>query len=459
VSTQPSPTRAEVIVVGMGPGGQALAERLADTGVDVIGIDGGLVGGECPYWGCVPSKMMIRAANALGEARRVPELAGSATVVPDWGVVAARIRHDATDNWDDRVSVERFEGKGGRFVRGWGRLDGPSRVRVGDQVFTATRGVVLDPGTRPWAPPIEGLEGAGYWTNHEAIEVEALPPSLVVLGGGAIGLELGQVFARFGVQVTIVETAPRLLAAEEPEASALIARIFEREGIVVRTGAQVDHVRRGGDSWVLRLAEGDVEAGALLVATGRRAHLEDLGLETLGIDPGSRWIPVDDRLQVAEGVWAIGDATGKGAFTHISMYQSEIVFREVMGHPGLPADYRALPRVTFTDPEIGSVGLSHAAAQEAGIDVGVGLTDLATSSRGWIHGVGNDGFVKLIVDRAGDVLVGATSAGPSGGEMLGLLTLAVHAQVPLPMLRSMIYAYPTFHRAIEAALDALDAPS
>src|SRR6185437_7658362 len=232
----------DVVVLGLGPGGEDAAGTLAEAGLDVVGIDGGLVGGECPYWGCVPSKMMIRAADLLAEGRRIPGMAGSSTITPDWSVVARRIRDDATDDWDDRVAVERLEGRGARFVRGWGRLDGPGRVTVGDRTFVASRAVLVNTGTKPWVPPIAGLDGTPYWTNREAIEVEDLPASLVVLGGGAIGVELAQMFARFGVAVTVVEVGPRLVAAEEPEACDLLAATFADEGIDVRAGVTVDHI-------------------------------------------------------------------------------------------------------------------------------------------------------------------------------------------------------------------------
>ncbi len=218
--------RADVIVVGMGPGGEDAAERLAEAGMDVVGIDAELVGGECPYWGCVPSKMMIRAADLLAEARRVPGMAGDATVRPDWTPVARRIREEATDSWDDAVAVKRFEAKGGRFERGWGRLEGPGRVAVGDRIFEADRAVVINVGTRPSVPPVDGLGATPYWTNRQAIEAEEVPGSLAVLGGGAIGAELAQMFRRFGSSVTVLEAGPRLLGPEEPEAGQLLEQVF-----------------------------------------------------------------------------------------------------------------------------------------------------------------------------------------------------------------------------------------
>src|SRR2546421_433637 len=226
----------DVVVVGMGVGGEEVAGRLASAGLSVVGIENRLVGGECPYWGCVPSKMMIRAANLLAEARRIPGMAGAAEVHPDWTPVARRIREEATDDWDDRVAVERFEGKGGRFVRGRARLRGPGLVEVADREYEATRAVVVATGTSPSVPPIDGLAGTPYWTNREAIEAATLPASLLVLGGGAIGLELAQAYARFGVTTTVVEALDRLLAMEEPESSALAAEALAADGIAFRTG-------------------------------------------------------------------------------------------------------------------------------------------------------------------------------------------------------------------------------
>ncbi|MEU4333255.1 FAD-dependent oxidoreductase [Micromonospora lupini] len=484
------PELVDVVVVGLGVGGEEVAGRLAEAGLRVVGVERDLVGGECPYWGCIPSKMMIRAANALAEARRVDGLAGTAQVRPDWAPVAKRIREEATDNWDDKVAVERFTGKGGRFVRGSGRLDGPGRVRVGDQVFQARHGVVLGTGTRASVPPIDGLAGTPYWTNHQAIEVEQLPESLLVLGGGAIGLELAQVFARFGVRVTVVEALDRVLAVEEPEASEVAAAALRADGVEIHTGVRAERVAHDGDRFTLHGVGGaQFTAERLLVVTGRRAHLEELGLDTVGVDATQRYLPVDDRLHVTDGIWAVGDLTGQGAFTHIAMYQAGIVVADLLAHAReatagadasgtasvvggamgassslaasgssgsagtVPrADYRALPRVTFTDPEVGAVGLTEQQARERGINVQVGFTKLGSSTRGWIHQVGDEGFIKLVADADQGVLIGATSVGPAGGEVLSALVVAVHAAVPLSQLRHMIYAYPTFHRAIEDAL-------
>ncbi len=454
----------DVIVIGMGPGGEYAAGTLAEAGLAVAGVESRLVGGECPYWGCVPSKMMIRAADLLAEGRRIPGMAGASQVRADWAPVARRIREEATDTWDDTVAADRFTGKGGLLVRGHGRITGPGEVTVTPvpaagrdpgpgRVLRARRGIVIATGTAPAVPPIPGLAGTPFWTNHEAIEAEQLPESLLVLGGGPIGAELGQVFARFGTRVLVAEAAAHLLPAEEPEAGDVLARAFAADGIGTRTGQAAERVSHGSGGFTVTLSGGtDLTADALLVATGRRTDLAGVGAGAVGIDESLRAIPVDDRLRAAPGVWALGDITGKGAFTHVSMYQARIVVAGILGEDAPGAEYHAVPRVTFTDPEIGAVGLTEAQAREQGLAVRTGTAPVPQSTRGWIHKAGNDGFIKLVADASRGILVGATSAGPWGGEVLGALALAVHARVPVPRLREMIYAYPTFHRAIEAAL-------
>lgn len=445
----------DVVVIGMGPGGEAVAGDLAEAGLSVVGVDARLVGGECPYFGCIPSKMMIRAADALAEARRVPELAGAAQVEADFSPVAARIRAEATDNWDDQVAVDRFTAKGGRFVRGRAKITGPRTVRVGDQEFTARRALVLNPGTEPAIPPIAGLADTPYWTNREAIAAEDVPESLIVIGGGAIGLELAQVFARFGSRVSVLESAATLLPIEEPESGELIAEVLRAEGLDIRTAATVRGVRHSGSRFAVDLGDEEIESTRVLVATGRRTELRELGVDALGLDADAKFLDPDGSLRIADGVYAVGDVTGKGAFTHISMYQAAIVTRAILGEPGPAAEYHAVPRVTFTDPEVGAVGQTEAEARQQGLTVRVGLAQIPRSARGWIHKAGNHGFIKLIEDADAGVLVGATSAGPRGGEVLSALAVAVHARVPTRTLRQMIYAYPTFHRAIEDALNAM----
>jgi pyruvate/2-oxoglutarate dehydrogenase complex dihydrolipoamide dehydrogenase (E3) component len=446
---------ADVVILGMGTCGEDLAHQLLEAGLTVIGIEPALLGGECAYWACIPSKMMIRAANLLAEARRVDGMAGRADVISEWEPVARRIRAEASGDWDDTVAVGRFEGKGGRFVRGRGRLEGPRRVIVDGQRVEASIGVVVATGSQPTIPPVPGLADAGYWTTHEAIRVDELPRSLVVLGGGAVGCELGQVFARFGVDVTIVEGRDRLLATEEPEAGETLRDALGAEGISAMTGTHAVHVQRLADGVHVALNTGStVVADQLLVATGRHVDLSGLGLDSVGLDPAASFINVDDRLRASEGLWAMGDITGKAMFTHVALYQASIVAADILGHAPPPADYSAVPRVVFTDPEVAAVGHTEAAARALGIDAVATVKLLPATFRGWLHGPGNAGFVKLVADGAAGTLVGATAVGPHGGEVLGALSVAVRAQVPLADLRHMIYAFPTFYGALGEAIGA-----
>lgn len=449
--------QVDVVVIGMGPGGEDVAGRLAQAGLAVVGVEAKLLGGECPYWGCVPSKMMIRAAHLLAEAGRIPGMAGDSSVRPDWEPVARRIRDEATDDWDDKVAVDRFIGKGGRFVRGLGRLTGHGEVTVDETTFRATRGVVIATGTQPSIPPIAGLADTPYWTNHEAVETKEVPGSLIVIGGGAIGLELAQVFARFGADITVLEAAERLLPLEEPESGDLIAQVLRREGLAVHTSAKIDSVEHRDGAFTVHVGDGvgAIRGEQLLVATGRRTDLAGLGVGAVGLDESARFLSTDERLRVADGLWAVGDVTGRGAFTHVAMYQSAIASADILGEPHPPADYRALPRVTFTDPEVGAVGLTESQARDAGLQIRTSTTQIPSSARGWIHKAGNDGFIKLVEDVPRGVLIGATSAGPAGGEVLGALAVAVHGEVPVDRLATMMYAYPTFHRAIEDAVKGL----
>lgn len=446
----------DLIVIGMGVGGEEVAGRAAEAGMRVLGIERKLVGGECPYWGCIPSKMMVRAANALAETGRVGELAGRAGAEPSWAPVAARVR-EATANWDDRVAVERFEGKGGTFLRGQARIVGRRAVEVDGRRFEASRALVIATGGEPASPPIDGLQEAGFWTNREAIEATEVPRSLVVLGAGPIGLELAQAFHRFGAVVTLVEMAAHALPAEEPENGQAIGEVVRAEGMALHTGVSAKSVRRVEDGVVVELSDGTgVRGERLLVATGRRSDLRSLGVGAAGLDPDAPAVEVDGHLRAAPGVWSVGDVTGKGAFTHLAVYQARIAAADVLGQDHRPADYSAVPRVTFTDPEVASVGLTEARALEAGHRVRTGVAATAASARGWIHGPGAEhGVAKLVADADQGVLLGGSVMGPSAGEVAGLLVLAIRQRVPVAALRELIYPYPTFVRGLEDALRRL----
>ena len=448
--------QVDVIVLGMGVGGEEVALKTAEAGLAVVGIEDRLLGGECPYFACVPTKMMVRGSDLLADGRRIPGMAGDSSVTPDWTPVARRIRDEATDNWDDKVAVDRFEGKGGRFIRGRGRIEARDRVSVGDRTFVASKAVVIATGTDPAIPPIEGLRDVPFWTNRDVVKVEHVPSSLTVLGAGPVGLEIAQVFQRFGTRVTVVEAAARVLPAEEPESSELVHQALLNDGITLRLGVSAQRASQNGDGIAVALADGStVTSQRLLVATGRRIDLRAIHVRDAGLDDDAHCIRVDEHLRAAPGIWAVGDITGVAAFTHTAIYQARIAAADILGREHAPADYRALPRVTFTDPEVGATGLGESQARERGINVRTGLAHVETSTRGWIHKVDNHGIIKLIEDADRGVLVGATSVGPVGGEVLSMLIVAVHAEVPVSRLRTMITAYPTFHRAVDDALDDL----
>ncbi|QIK76730.1 dihydrolipoyl dehydrogenase family protein [Nocardioides piscis] len=454
------PVGCDVIVLGLGPGGQQLAIGLAEAGLDVVGVEKHLVGGECPFYGCTPSKLMIRASTLIGHVRLADQLSGDASVVPDWSRPAKRITEEATKGWTDDANARAVQDAGVRLVRGHGRLTSPGCVDVDGVSHVAARGVVLNTGTEPLVLPIDGLEDTPYWTNRDVVKAKELPTSLAIIGGGPIGCELAQAFSRFGVDVTVLEAADRLLAVEEPETSRLLSRVFEDEGITVHVGVEVDRVEHT-DGFTLTAGDLRVEAERLLVAAGRSNNVRDVGLENVGLDPSAPGVETDERMRAGEKLWAIGDITGHGRFTHVSSYQAEVAMADILGEDGPLADYRAVSRVTFTDPEVGSVGLSEEQAREQGIDVSTGFADISDSARGWLDGAGNSGHIKLVADAASGLLVGATAVGPTGGDLVSMLALAIHGRVPARTVRRMHFAFPTYHGSVMTALDdlGLDATS
>jgi pyruvate/2-oxoglutarate dehydrogenase complex dihydrolipoamide dehydrogenase (E3) component len=320
----------------------------------------------------------------------------------------------------------------------------------GPVLLVGRRGVVLNTGTSPGVPPVDGLAGTPYWTNREAVHLEEVPRTVAVLGGGNIGAELTQVLARMGTQVTLLEQGERILAGEEPEASAVVTQVFRDEGVDVRTGVSVDRVAHEAGRFLLDVDGGRLEVERLLVAAGRSPNIGDVGLETVGLDPEADAVEVDERCRAGERLWAVGDITGRGPYTHVSLYQGEIVVRDLLGEDGPWGEYHAVSRVTYTDPEVGSVGLTEARAREEGIEVAVGTAEVGSSPRGWIHEA--SGVVKVVADASSGVVVGATTVAPYGGEVLGLLSTAVHARLTVPVLSRMHFAYPTFHRVVRDAL-------
>ena len=439
----------------MGTCGEDASLRLAKAGLDVVGIEPNLIGGECPYWACLPSKWMVRTANLVAEAKRAEGLVGKVTVEPDWGLVASGVRAEVTGSWDDSAGVARFEAKGGRVVRGSGRMVGPKQVEVDGNVFNARRGVLVATGSAPILPPVKGLTTGPYWTNHEAIATEKLPESLLILGGGAVGCELGQVFARFGSEVTIVERSSRILFSEEPEVSDLLTERLGEDGVRVLTGRGVAEAAYGDGEVVLTLEDGTgIRGSNLLVATGRRSRGDQVGADLAGARVEDGAIVVDGRMRAADGLWAIGDVTGVSYLTAVAEYQGRIAVEDILGADPAPADYDAIPRAVFTDPELGAVGLTEAEARQAGHDVDVVVKAVPASFRGWLHRTGNSGIIKLVAERNQRRLLGASFAGPHGTDVLGFLALAVGRRIPIDDLINTVYAFPTFYGAVGEALGA-----
>jgi pyruvate/2-oxoglutarate dehydrogenase complex dihydrolipoamide dehydrogenase (E3) component len=450
------PQEFDVICLGGGVAGEAIAGGLEGSGISLVVIERELVGGECPYWGCVPSKTLLRSGETLKEAERARILAASRV---EWEVdfpkISKRVLWMARD-LDDTRPAAALQSTGATLVRGQGKLVDRRTVEVGGERYIARKAVVVANGSTASIPPIPGLDTVEYWTNRQATLPRELPISLAVLGGGAIGLELGQAFARFGSKVTIIEAGPRFLGLEEPEAGATLKPHLEADGIELIAGDPCVGVEKGeGDSGVvLKMKSGArVTAERLLVATGRRANFE--AWDNAGLPRTERgWLKVDPAtLAAAPGVYGAGDVTGIGGFTHLAYYHGQVVAKRIRGGDAR-ADHVAVPRVTFTDPEVASVGLSEAAAREKGIEVEIATTDPAESARGYIHDF-HGGMLKLVGDRRQGVLVGATVISPRAGEILGELVLAVKVGTPIRSLADVIHPFPAFNRVLGAALGEL----
>lgn len=448
------PQEFDVVCLGGGVAGEAIASGLQGSGLSLAVVERELVGGECPYWGCVPSKTLLRSGETLEEAGRARILAASRV---EWDVdfpkVSKRVLGMARNLDDSRPAVALIK-TGARLVRGAGNLIDLRTVEVGREQLVARKAIVIANGGTASIPPIEGLAKVDYWTNRQAAVPRELPTRLLVLGGGAIGVELAQAFARLGSKVTIVEAGPRLLPMEEPEAGAALLPHLQADGIDVSVGDPCVAAEKHIDAVVLHLKSGAVISGVrLLVATGRRPNFE--AWKPAGLTQTDRgWLKVDpETLLARDGIYGAGDVTGIGGFTHLAYYHGQIVARRLRGEDAR-ADHSAVPRVTYTDPEIASVGWSEDAARARGVDVATTIIDPAETARGYIHDF-QHGTLKLVGDRERGVLVGATIVSPRAGEMIGELVLAVKTGVPMRDMADVIHPYPAFNRVLGAALGEL----
>jgi pyruvate/2-oxoglutarate dehydrogenase complex dihydrolipoamide dehydrogenase (E3) component len=441
----------DVIVLGAGPAGEAAVNGLLRGGASVAMVERELIGGECTNWACVPTKTLLRPPEVKGASRRAP---GVPDPELDFGPLA-EYRDYMVSNHDDSKRQQSYEERGVTVVKGEGVFDGPDRVRVNGRVLEA-KDVIVATGSDPVIPPLEGLEEAGYWTNREASSLHEIPDSAVVLGGGPVGIELAQFLSRFGCEVTVVHKPDRLVNREDPHLCSLLAKQLAEDQITVKLGVSGDRVRKDGGKRVLTLSSGEEVAGeVLIVAVGRRPRTEGLNLESAGIEPGRRGIQVDEQLRAGDGVWAIGDCTGGLMFTHNGKYQGRVAVSNILGNER-KADYRAIPRVVFTSPEIAAVGLTEAAAREQGLDVSTAVIDLPTSiSRPYTYEQDPRGTLGLVVDRARDVLVGAWALAPLAGEWIHQAVLAIRAEVPLDVLQDTVAQFPSYSEGYLSAFREL----
>ena len=443
----------DVVVIGAGPAGEVAAGRLGEAGLEVAIVEQHLVGGECSYYACMPSKALLRPGELLAEARRMPGLSAAGI---DASAVLAR-RDEVVHDLDDASQVPWLEERGVVLVRGRGRLDGERRVRVGDDVLVARRAVVVATGSSPVRPPIPGLDGVRPWTNREATTAGRVPSSLVVLGGGVAGVELAQAWASLGTRVVLLEGAPRVIVREEPFASAEVEAALVELGVDVRTGVRAVGATRNGGDVVVELEDGSsVRGEELLVAVGRRPATEELGLETVGLEPG-RPVEVGTNLRSPRHDWlyAIGDANGRALLTHMGKYQGRVAADAVLGRPaGIVSDGPLSPRVIFTDPQVAAVGHTLQSAEAQGMVVRAIDVETSGTAGASFVGRGTAGTSRLLVDVDRGVIVGATFVGFEVAEWLHAATIAVVAEVPLDRLA---HAVPTFPSRSEVWLRLLEA--
>jgi pyruvate/2-oxoglutarate dehydrogenase complex dihydrolipoamide dehydrogenase (E3) component len=444
--------KLDAIVIGMGPGGEVAASQLLRAGKRVAVVERELIGGECGYWACVPSKTLLRPPEAKGGVDRA---AGVGDAQLDWPATRDyrdyMIRH-----LDDTNQVKGYEKAGATVLKGVARIAGPGRVEVDGQAYSANH-IVVATGSDAFIPPIPGLDEVTVWTNREATTLTEIPRRAVMIGGSAAGVELGLFLRRYGAHVTILERSARLLSREEPRPGELTEQYLREEGIDVRTSTSAVRARKDGEDTVVELDSGDeVRCDVIVVGTGRTPRAGDLGLESLGIELGERGeVVVDDHCRAGDGVWALGDVTGVMPFTHVAMYMGRVVADNIAGKERT-VRYGGIPRVVFTDPEVAAVGLTTQQADQRRLSHVAAEVNLANAiTRPWTYEKDPRGHLGVLADRDRRILLGAWAVGPQASEWIHTAALAVREQIPIERLLDQVAQFPTYNEGWLSAIQRL----
>jgi pyruvate/2-oxoglutarate dehydrogenase complex dihydrolipoamide dehydrogenase (E3) component len=443
----------DAIVIGMGPGGEVAASNLLRAGKRIAIVERELIGGECGYWACIPSKTLLRPGEAKVGVDRAEGVAGAEL---DWPSTRD-YRDYMIRNLDDSNQVKGYEKSGATVIKGAARVTGKGQVDVDGRTLGAEH-IILATGSQAFIPPIDGLEGVPVWTNREATTLKEIPRRAVLIGGSAVGVELGLFLARYGAQVTILERSGRLLSREDPRPGELTEQYLREEGVEVRTGTSAVRARKDGDSTVVELDNGEeVRCDVIIVGTGRTPRAADLGLESVGIELGEHGeIVVDEHCRAGDGVWALGDVTGVMPFTHVAMYMARVIVDNIAGKERA-ARYDGVPRVVFSDPEVAAVGLTSVQAQQQGIHTASSEVDLAEAiARPWTYENNPRGHLSVLADTGRRTLIGAWAVGPQASEWIHTAALAVREQIPIDRLLDQVAQFPTYNEGWLKGLERLE---